>query len=109
MNAVKSFINNLPEGLGEKMFTWRDATGMPVLNDPAFFNNVLSPLMDAINPQATVATITGKPGISASDRISEIKEIIRKEPERYFKGPEAKKLQEELQKLVDYQAGQTAA
>lgn len=104
MNGVKAFLAQLPEGMNDKLQSLRYSDGTPALNDPQFFHTVMEPLMDAVMPHHTLVNITGQAGVGAQERIDQIKQIIRDEPERYYKGAEGQKLQSELQKLVDYQA-----
>lgn len=92
--GLKGFLASQGD-IGDMLANARGADNRALLNTPTFVK-WLNGIRMAVDPQATVAHITGGTGLSADDRIAEIQKIIRDTPEEYYRNP---KLQQEMEKL----------
>lgn len=103
-NMVVAFLDKQGDGIGDMLKNARDASGRALLNTPQFAKWVAN-MAREVDPQSTIAHMTGGTGVSAQERIEQIQKIIRDEPERYYKGAEGQKLQDEMSKLSAFKHG----
>lgn len=98
VNLVNNMLDGAPEGLKDDLLSARLPDGTPAFHDPRVLRWMAN-MAREINPAATVVPAgQGLEGVVS--KLAEIEGLMADRDSKYWKGPEAKSLQEEYLKLV---------
>lgn len=100
VNGITNLLNSLPDGAGEVLANAVGPDGVSLFNNPAVVRAMVH-LVNEINPTASVIPGGSNPA-SITSRLGEIKEMMLKEPKKYWSEPiqaEELRLMEAQQKL----------
>lgn len=99
VTVAENFINSAPQTVKDKLFGGRTPSGRLFGADPDVLKWLAQVSLD-LNPAASVLPATGSEIKGLGDRISEIEKMMRDRSGDYYRGPNAKKLQDEYIQLV---------
>jgi len=100
LRVVDEFFESLPDGLGEVLLSARDANGRQLAANAKVIRWANQMQREA-NPLSTVVPGSGVNSMQAMEgEITQIKALMGDENSKYYKGPEAKKLQARYLELL---------
>jgi hypothetical protein len=97
VNIINAFLNTAKEGVRDNILNARFPDGTPFCSDP----DAMRFLIDAariVNPQTTLVHLADDDKATLTDRINQIKGMMR--TGEYYKGPQAEALQKEYEDLT---------
>jgi len=102
-NLANAYLDSAPEGVKENWLGARLADGTPLGNDPDTIK-FLAQSQRELNPVATVVPGTGEGAMQAiTSEMNELRTLMGDRASKYWKGPEANKLQSRYEELVSAQ------
>ncbi len=103
LNAVDSLIATMPADAAQALMGGTDASGLPIASNPQVIQWLAAIAMEQ-NPLNTVVPGVGTNQASAvADEIASIKSLMGNRDSKYYKGPEAAKMQERYRQLLEAQ------
>lgn len=103
-NAIRGFLDTMPEDIRENFASARMMDGTPVLSNPKMLQWLADQALQ-INPASTlVPPGSGDIGSSIADEIAEIQKMMGDKSSDYWKGAKSEGLQKRYRDLLDAQA-----
>jgi hypothetical protein len=99
VNAIKSMLETAPGEIGQKIMSARMPDGRAVMNDPAVLRWLATTARE-LNPVAAVVPAGGNQMQAIDDEIASIKGLMGDKSSKYWKGPEAEKMQARYRELI---------